>query len=105
MTDNVTEVELAEEESAPETTEVEYIEYLGEEPHGTAFLSSHTLPRGDGLWKRNKLDVRKDVTWERDPYGPGIGQEGNRMLVRVDDLPAGTAEVLEKLPQYRRVSE
>lgn len=104
MTDNVTEVSLAE-ESAPEATEVEYIEYLGEEPFGTAFLTSHTLPRGDGLWKRNKLDVRKDVTWERDPYGPAIGQPGNRMLVRVDDLPAGTAEVLEKLPTYRRVSE
>lgn len=83
----------------------EFIEYTGEEPHGTAFLTSHTLTKGDALWKRNKLTVTKDVTWERDPLGPGIGQKGNRMLVDVEDLPDGVAEVLAKTPGYKRVSE
>jgi hypothetical protein len=90
-------------EQVPATRE--YIEYLGEEPHGTAFLTAHTLPKGDQLWKRSGLKVTKDVTWERDPYGPGIGQKGNRMLVAVEDLPDGTAEVLEKLPMYKRVND
>jgi hypothetical protein len=100
-------VEFEEEQAAAadENTKVEYIEYLGEEPYGTAFLHTHTLPRGDGLWKRAKITANKDVTWERDPYGPGIGQKGNRMLVRVEDLPTGAAEALEALPQYKRVSE
>lgn len=92
-------------EKAPQPETVDYIEYLGEEPHGTAFLTSFTIPRGDALWKRNKVTVTKDVTWERDPLGAGIGQKGNRMLVRVEDLPDGTAAVLEKTPGFKRVSE
>lgn len=90
-------------QDVPET--VDYIEYLGEEPHGTTFLTSHTLPRGDALWKRNKMTVSKAVTFERDPLGPPVGQSGNRLLVRVDDLPEGTLAVLEKSPGYKRVSE
>lgn len=84
---------------------VAYIEYLGEEPYGTAFLSSHTIPKGDGLWKRNKVEGAKSVTWERDPLGPGIGQKGNRMLVRVEDLDPAQVALLEKTPGYKRVSE
>lgn len=83
----------------------DFIEYLGEESFGTAFLHSHTIPRGDGLWKRNKLQVSRDVTWERDPMGPAIGHKGNRFLVSVEDLPEGTAQLLEKTPGYKRVSE
>ena len=99
------------EETTPETAEEEvpetqdYIEYLGEDPYGTAFLTAHTLPKNDGLWKRNKVTDAKSVTWERDPYGPGIGQKGNRMLVRVEDLSPAQVEVLEKTPGYKRVSE
>jgi hypothetical protein len=93
------------EDDAPVAETVDYIEYLGEEPHGVDFLTSFTLPRGDALWKRNKLNVTKEVTWERDPLGPGIGQKGSRMLVRVDDLPTGAAAVLEKTPGFKRVSE
>ena len=101
--DRIDSEESAELQEQEPTTD--YIEYLGEAPHGVAFLTSHTLPRGDGLWKRNKLQVTKDVTWERDPLAAEIGQKGNRMLVRVDDLPEGTAAILEKTPGYRRVSE
>jgi hypothetical protein len=92
----------AEEAAAPT---VDYIEYLGEEPHGTAFLSSHTIPKGDGRWKRNKVDDAKDVTWERDPQGPPVGFKGNRFRVRVEDLSPAQVAVLEKTPGYKRVSE
>lgn len=84
-----------------------FIEYLGdpESTHGVAFLTNHTIPKGDGLWKRNKVEDAKTVTWERDPLGPSIGQKGNRMLVRVEDLTPSMVAVLEKTPGYRRVSE
>lgn len=97
------EAEAAEAEEAPATRE--YLEYVGDDPFGIQFLNSHTIPRGDMLWRRNQLTVNKDITWERDPTLAGIGQKGNRMLVPVEDLPKGAAEVLEKLPQYKRVNE
>lgn len=93
----------AAEVSQPQTQD--YIEYLGEEPHGVAFLTAHTLPKGDGLWKRNKVTVDQDIVWERDPMGPGIGQSGARMRLPVEDLPAGAAEILAKTPGYKLVSE
>lgn len=102
MTDQTDAVEPVEEDEVP--TEREYIEYLGEEPHGTDFLTSHTIPKGDPVWKRFGLKPTKDVTWERDPFGPGIGQKGNRMLLSVEDLPDGVAEVLEQGQNYRRVT-
>lgn len=83
----------------------DFIEYLGEEPHGTAFLTSHTLPKGDPLWKRNNVDDAKAATWERDPMGPPVGQKGNRFLVRTSDLSPAQVAVLEKTPSYKRVSE
>lgn len=91
------------EKAAAATTD--YIEYMGEEPYGTAFLSSHTILRTDDLWKRNKVEDAKDVVWTRDPSGPGIGQQGSRMLVRVEDLTPGMVRVLEKTSGYKRVSE
>lgn len=91
----------ADEEQAPR----EYIEYLGEEPHGTAFLTSYTIPKGDALWKRAGVKPTKDVVWERDPNGPGIGQKGSRMLLPVEDMPDGTAAVLEKVPGFKRVTD
>lgn len=98
-------VEFEEQQAASDANaEREYIEWLGEEPYGTDFIHSHTLPRGDGLWKRAGLKVNKDVTWERDPFGPAVGQPGNRFLVPVEDLPNGVAEVLEKVPGYKRVT-
>lgn len=83
----------------------DYIEYMGDEVHGTSFLTSHTLPAGDGLWKRNKVEGAKKLTWERDPMGPGIGQKGARMLLPVEDIDPAQVAVLEKTPGYRRVSE
>jgi len=87
------------------TAKTDYIEYLGEAPYGTDFLGSHTIPKGDGLWKRNSVTVTKDVVWERDPMGPEVGQKGNRMLLPVADLPAEVVDVLAKTPGYKRVSE
>lgn len=94
-------------DKTPANNSADFIEYLGDpdSPHGVAFLTSHTIPKGDGLWKRNKVEDPKNVTWERDPLGPGIGQKGNRMLVRVEDLTPSMVSVLEKTPGYRRVSE
>jgi hypothetical protein len=89
--------------------EQDFIEYLGDPENpaagGTAFLSSHTIPKGDGLWKRAKVSVSKDLTWERDPMGPGIGQKGNRMLLATSDVPPEALAVLEKTPGFKRVSE
>lgn len=95
---------LGTEEEAPPTRD--YLEYLGDpnDNFGTTFLTTHVLPKGDGLWKRAGVTVNKDIVWERDPYGPPIGTKGNRMLVPLEDLPAGVAQVLDKLPNYRRVS-
>lgn len=100
------EQDLAETQALQEEAETtkEYIEYLGEEPHGTAFLTSHSIPKGDPVWKRAGVSVSKDLTWERDPYGPPVGQKGSRMLLAVEDLPAGAAEALEKVPGYKRVT-
>lgn len=83
----------------------DFIEYQGEAPHGVSFLTSHTIPKGDPLWKRNGVEDAKVVTWVRDPMGPGIGQPGARMLVRTSDLTPGMVAVLEKTPGYKRVSE
>lgn len=95
---------MADEKAVATAPNRDYIEYTGEEPYGTAFLSSHTIPKGDALWKRNGLQVTKDVTWERDPNGPAIGSKGNRFLVPLEDLPDGAAAVLDKLPNYKRVT-
>lgn len=83
----------------------EFIEYLGEAPHGSTFLTSHAILQGDPLWKREKLDVGQDLVWERDPLGPAVGFPGNQLLLATDDLPAGVADVLLKLPQYRLVTD
>lgn len=87
----------------------EFIEYVGDPNNaatvGTEFLTSHTIPKGDPLWKRAGVTVNKDITWERDPLGPAVGNKGNRFLVPVEDMPEGTAAVLEKTPGFKRVSE
>lgn len=88
-------------EAEPATTD--YIEYLGDPTHGTAFLTAHTIRKGDPVWKRNGVEDAKDLTWERDPNVP-VGQK-SRMLLRTDNLSAGQLEVLEKTTGYRRVSE
>ncbi len=82
----------------------EYLEYMGEEPYGVDFLSSHTIPKGDPLWKRYGVKATKDVTWERDPLGPGHGQPGNRMLLAVEDIAPELVPVLERMPNVKRVT-
>lgn len=88
-----------------EESKAGYIEYVGEEPNGTSFLTAHTLPRTDALWKRHGVQNAKEVKWERDPMGPAIGQKGNRFLVPVADLDPAQLAVLEKTPGYKRVSD
>jgi hypothetical protein len=92
-------------ENAADTNTTEYVEYLGEAPYGVTFLTAHTLPKGDALWKRNGVEATKDVVWERDPMGPPVGQKGSRMLVKTEDLPDGAKAVLEKTPGYKIVNE
>ena len=83
----------AAEQPAAETHE--YIEYLGdpENKHGTAFLGSHTITKGDPVW-------------ERDPLGPAMGFKGNRMLLSTDGMdPALVTALTEKVPGYKLVNE
>jgi hypothetical protein len=87
-----------------EPAQSEFIEYAGEEPFGTSFLTSHTLPKGDALWKRNNVEVSKDLVWERDPMGPAIGQKGSHLRLSTEGLPADVVKVLENTPGYKRVS-
>jgi hypothetical protein len=91
-------------EATDEQKPREYLEYLGEEPYGTDFLGSHTITKGDALWKRYGVKPTKDVVWERDPLGPGHGKPGNRMLLAVEDIQPDVVPVLEKLPNVKRVT-
>lgn len=82
-----------------------FMEYMGEEPYGTAFLSTHTIPKGDALWKRAGVDSpKKDLVWERDLYGPAIGSKGNRFLLPLADLTEDQAKALERAG-FKRVAE
>lgn len=97
----------AAEQPAAETHE--YIEYLGdpENKHGTAFLGSHTITKGDPVWERLRVDKpSKDLVWERDPLGPAMGFKGNRMLLSTDGMdPALVTALTEKVPGYKLVNE
>lgn len=102
MTD-VTDETVAE-ESAPETHE--YIEYAGDEVHGTAFLTSHTIPKGDSVWKRLHVNAPdEDLVWMRDEFGPPIGSPGSRMLLSTDGLSPSLVTALGKVPGYTVVNE
>ena len=85
------------------TTTTEYVEYLGDPTHGTAFLQSHTIAKNDPVWKRAGIEDAKEVKWERDPNVP-VGQK-SRMLVPADSLSPAQLEVLSKTAGYKRVSE
>jgi hypothetical protein len=93
----------------PATETHEYIEYLGEtdSKHGVAFLQSHTIPKGDPVWERLRVDKpSKDLVWERDPLGPAMGFKGNRMLLSTDGMDRALVTALtEKVPGYKLVNE
>jgi hypothetical protein len=92
--------------TAAEAPATEFIEYTGDGgPQGTTFLASHTIPRGDALWKRNGVTATKDVVWERSPDGPGVGFGKGVFRVPVSDLEPEQVAVLEKTPGFKRVSE
>lgn len=100
-----TEVEVAESSVETEQDKTrDYIEYKGDETFGTAFLTTHTIPKGDGLWKREGVTAPKDLVWERDPFGPALGFPGNKMRLAVEDIPADLLPILERIPGYKRVN-
>lgn len=106
MADSAVNEEPVAEQSAPETNE--YIEYLGDpdSPHGTAFLSSHTLPKNDTVWERLRVDKpSKDLVWNRDEFGPGIGRKGNRMLLSTEGLSPELVKAIAKVPGFKVVNE
>ena len=73
---------VAEEANVPSTHE--YIEYLGDPdgPHGTAFLTSHTIPKGDTVWAR--LKVAKELGAD---YVIDVNKEDP--LARIKEITAG----------------
>lgn len=101
--DNVTVAE----ESAPEPTN-EWIEYEGDpdNPKGIDFLHSHTIPKGDPVWKRLGVKPTKDLVWERDPLGKPIGFKGNRLLLPTEGLdPSVVTALVENVPGFKAVNE
>lgn len=102
-----TEDQVAEEANEQEQPQArEFLEYTGEEPHGTSFLTSHTIPKGDPVWKRLGVKPTKDLVWERDPLGPGIGQKGNRMLLSTEGMdPELVAVIDDRFPNINRVTD
>jgi hypothetical protein len=91
---------------APQTNE--FIEYLGDpdNPYGTAFLASHTLPKNDTVWDRLRVDKPgKDLVWNRDEFGPAIGNKGNRLLLSTEGLDPALVQGLAKVPGYKVVNE
>jgi hypothetical protein len=84
-------------EAEPEKTE--YIEFVGQEPYGTEFISEHTVTRRQ---LRDAWDVAipKDLKWTKTQGGPNAG----RMLVPVSDMTPEAAEGFEKDPMFKRVS-
>jgi len=84
----------------------QYIEYLGDEVHGTAFLSSHTISKSDSVWNRIQVDKpTKDLVWMRDEFGPAIGNKGSRMLLSTEGLSPDLVAGMGKLPGYKVVNE
>jgi len=97
---------VADQEATTSEPRGEWLEYEGEEPHGTAFLQSHTIPKGDAIWKRLGVKPTKDLVWERDPLGPAVGQKGNRMLLSTEGLdPELVAVIDDHFPNIKRVNE
>lgn len=80
----------------------EYVEYAGDPEHGTAFLASHTITKGDALWKRNGVEVDRDLVWERDPSVP-VGKK-SPMRISTKDLSADAIKALTGLPGFKVVT-
>jgi len=72
-----------------------------------AFLHTHSIPKGDPVWERLRVDKPKsDLTWERDPLGPPMGFKGGRMLLSTDGLDQALVTALtDKVPGYKLVNE
>lgn len=92
---------------AKESPKTEFIEYLGDpgNKQGVDFLTAHSLPKSDSIFKRGKVSPTKDLTWERDPSGPAPGFPGARLLLPTEDLDPAVVALLKDTPGYRLVSE
>jgi hypothetical protein len=90
------------EKATPAATK-EFVEYAGDPQYGTAFLTSHTITKGDPLWKRNGVEVDRDLVWERDPSVP-VGHK-SKMRLSTEGLSADAVKALVSLPEFKLVSE
>ena len=88
--------EAALEEPQAEPQGTEYIEFVGQQPYGTEFTTSHTVSRKD-LKDAYDIDLgTKEVVWTK-------GRNG-RFLVKASDMSPEAVEVLENDPMFKRVT-
>lgn len=82
-----------------EEAEVEYIEFVGEQPYGTEFYGrtgTHSIT-AKHLKEHHDVDLgKKEVVWQRGSNG--------RFLVPVSDITPEAAEVLAQDPMFKRVT-
>lgn len=101
MTDTPETTDIVEDEVTAEPTEekVDYIEFVGQQPHGTEFYGAngtHTVTRSH-LKEYHDVDLgAKEVVWKRGANG--------RFLVPVNDISPEAVAVLEKDPLFKRVT-
>lgn len=89
----------ARETEAEQPSGIEYIEFVGEKPHGTEFSGGHTITRKQ-LKDAWDVDTPNDLSWTKAEGGPNRG----RFLVPVSDMSPAAAEGLAKEPTFRRVT-
>lgn len=84
------------EAEAPEGTETEYIEFVGQPPYGTEFTASHSVTRQHMKDYHDVALGPKEVVWQK-------GKNG-RYLVKASEMTPEAAEVLEADPMFKRVT-
>jgi hypothetical protein len=78
-----------------ESDKTEYIEFVGDAPHGTEFHASHSIT-SKHMKDYHDVDLgKKEVVWARGTNG--------RFLVPVADITPEAAEILVADPMFRRV--
>lgn len=79
--------------------QTEYIEFVGQEPHGTEFygrLGTHSISAKHMKEFHDTELGKKDIVWTRGSNG--------RFLVPVTDMTPEAAEILARDPMFKRVS-
>jgi hypothetical protein len=92
-------VVVPDEDQEAQPSEQEYIEFVGQEPHGTEFHSEHTVTRKQ-LRDAWGVETSKDLRWTKAAGGPNKG----RMLVPVSDMSEAAAQGFENDPMFRKVT-